>query len=173
MLPEAEESMKEELRARFGNKVAELGEENVSRIFRFVMLQVLDTAWREHLLGLDEMRRGIGLRAIGQKDPLIEYQRESYDMFEGMLQIVREKVTEFALRVRVVSREKSASRQRVTVEGRDALIPARTGTTAGDARPQPLRHGKKVGRNDPCPCGSGKKYKYCHGAPRAASRENQ
>jgi preprotein translocase subunit SecA len=173
MLPEAEENMKEELRARFANKVAELGEENVSRIFRFVMLQVLDTAWREHLLGLDEMRRGIGLRAIGQKDPLIEYQRESYNMFEGMLQTVREKVTEFALRVTVVSRERDASRQRVTVEGRNALLPAQTGSTAGDARPQPLRHGKKVGRNDPCPCGSGKKYKYCCGAPRAVSRENR
>jgi preprotein translocase subunit SecA len=172
-LPEAEERMKEELSARFDNKVGELGEENASRIFRFVMLQVLDTAWREHLLGLDEMRRGIGLRAIGQKDPLIEYQRESYDMFEQMLQTVREKVTEFALRVTVVSREKSVSRQRVTVEGRNAPIPPQTGTNAGDARPRPFRHGKKVGRNAPCPCGSGKKYKYCCGAEKAASRENQ
>jgi preprotein translocase subunit SecA len=168
-LPGAEEKMKDELRTRFGDKVAELGEENVSRIFRFVMLQVLDTAWREHLLGLDELRRGIGLRAIGQKDPLIEYQRESYSMFEQMLQTVREKVTEFALRVRVVSREKSASRSRVTVEGRSSLLPPRTeGAAAGDSRPQPLRHGPKVGRNAPCPCGSGKKYKFCCGASRAS-----
>ena len=174
MLPEAEERMREELRTRFAHKVAELGEEDASRIFRFIMLQVLDTAWREHLLGLDEMRRGIGLRAIGQKDPLIEYQMESYDMFERMLQTVREKVTEFALRVTVVNREKSASRQRVTVEGRNALLPAQTERAhSGDARPQPLRHGKKVGRNDSCPCGSGKKYKYCCGAPKAASREKQ
>jgi preprotein translocase subunit SecA len=153
-----------------------LGEENVARIFRFVMLQVLDTAWREHLLGLDELRRGIGLRAIGQKDPLIEYQRESYGMFEQMLQTVREKVTEFALRVTVVSREKNASRSRVTVEGRSSLLPPQTegaGNMAGDARPQPLRHGRKVGRNDPCPCGSGKKYKFCCGAPRAASGESK
>ncbi|MDR1133749.1 MAG: preprotein translocase subunit SecA [Synergistaceae bacterium] len=167
-LPGAEEKMKDELRTKFGDKVTELGEENVSRIFRFVMLQVLDTAWREHLLGLDELRRGIGLRAIGQKDPLIEYQRESYSMFEQMLQTVREKVTEFALRVRVVSREKSASRSRVTVEGRSSLLPPQTeGMAAGDARPQPLRHGQKVGRNAPCPCGSGKKYKFCCGASRA------
>jgi preprotein translocase subunit SecA len=161
------------LRTHFARKVDELGEENVSRIFRFVMLQVLDTAWREHLLGLDEMRRGIGLRAIGQKDPLIEYQRESYDMFEQMLQTVREHVTEFALRVTVVGREKSASRQRVTVEGRNAIMPPQAGASVGDARPQPLRHGKKVGRNDPCPCGSGKKYKHCCGASRAVSHENR
>jgi preprotein translocase subunit SecA len=173
MLPEAEENMKEELRARFAHKIEELGEEKALRFFRFVMLQVLDAAWREHLLGLDEMRRGIGLRAIGHKDPLVEYQRESYTMFEGMLQTVREKVTEFSLRATVVSNEKSDSRQRVTMEGRNALIPAQTGTNAGDARPQPVRHGKKVGRNDPCPCGSGKKYKFCCGASKSASRDNQ
>jgi preprotein translocase subunit SecA len=172
-LPGAEEDMKGALRERFVHKVAELGEENASQVFRFVMLQILDTAWREHLLGLDELRRGIGLRAIGQKDPLIEYQRESYDMFEQMLQTVREKMTEFALRVTVVTREKSASPHRVTVEGRDALLLSQEEAAAGNARPQPLRHGKKVGRNAPCPCGSGKKYKYCCGASRAASRESQ
>jgi preprotein translocase subunit SecA len=168
-MPEAEEKMKAELRARFGGKVSELGAENASRIFRFVLLQVLDASWREHLLGMDELRRGIGLRAIGQKDPLLEYQFESYNLFQQTLLSVREKVTEYALRVAVVSRSGEAPR-RVMRENRGMLLPgspdnaARAADMAGDAKPRPARRAAgKVGRNDPCPCGSGKKYKHCCG----------
>jgi preprotein translocase subunit SecA len=166
-LPEAEARIKSELRLRFDNKVAELGAENASHIFKFVLLQVLDASWREHLLGMDELRRGIGLRAIGQKDPLVEYQFESYNLFQQTLQGVREKVTEYALRVAVVSRESEFSR-RTTREGRNLLLPGSGGSetaaaSAGGGRPQPVQKGKKIGRNDLCPCGSGKKYKHCCG----------
>ncbi|MDR1509888.1 MAG: preprotein translocase subunit SecA [Synergistaceae bacterium] len=167
-MSEAENRIKAELRERFDSKIAELGEENAARIMRFVLLQVLDASWREHLLGMDELRRGIGLRAIGQKDPLIEYQFESYNLFQQTLQGVREKVAEYALRVTVVSRGMQSSGRTVR-EGRDAMIPGMKASSesaaaaAGDSRPRPVQRGKKVGRNDPCPCGSGKKYKFCCG----------
>jgi preprotein translocase subunit SecA len=117
---------------------------------------------------MDELRRGIGLRAIGQKDPLVEYQFESYNLFQQTLQGVREKVTEFALRVAVASRRGDSSR-RPTIEGRNPLAQGRkfagasSAENVGDELPQPVQKGKKVGRNDPCPCGSGKKYKHCCG----------
>jgi preprotein translocase subunit SecA len=141
---------------------------------RFVLLQVLDASWREHLLAMDELRRGIGLRAIGQKDPLLEYQFESYALFQQTLQGVREKVAEYALRVTVVSRERQ-SQGRIAREERDAMIPGMksssesSAATTGDSRPRPVQRGKKVGRNDPCPCGSGKKYKFCCGGTRHVS----
>ena len=165
-VPAAEERLKSELRARFDGKVAELGAENAEKVFKFVLLRVLDESWREHLLGMDELRRGIGLRAIGQKDPLVEYQFEAYNLFQQMLQGVRDKVTEYALRVAVVSAEAEALRS-ATREGRNLPLggpsPAEAFGNVGDARPQPLQRGKKIGRNDPCTCGSGKKYKNCHG----------
>jgi preprotein translocase subunit SecA len=171
-VPAAEERMKSELRARFDGKVEELGGENAESVFKFILLQVLDASWREHLLGMDELRRGIGLRAIGQKDPLVEYQFEAYNLFQQTLHGVREKVTEYALRVAVVSKGAGYSRS-LTRESRN-LLPSgpsasEAAANAGDARPQPAHRGKKVGRNDPCPCGSGKKYKHCCGAERQPS----
>ncbi|MDR3279172.1 MAG: preprotein translocase subunit SecA [Synergistaceae bacterium] len=180
-MPDAQERMKSELDARFGAKVSELGEENASQVFRFVLLQVLDASWREHLLGMDELRRGIGLRAIGQKDPLLEYQFESYNLFQETLQGVREKVSEYALRVAVVSREGASSARRTMREGRDMPMPgmrargdmdAAARTASPDSKPQPVQHGKKIGRNDPCPCGSGKKYKHCCGRNSAATADD-
>jgi preprotein translocase subunit SecA len=176
-VPEAEERIKSELRVRFDGKVKELGAEAAAHIFKFVMLQVLDASWREHLLGMDELRRGIGLRAIGQKDPLIEYQFESYNLFQQTLQGVREKVTEYALRVAVVSPDAEPSR-RPTREGRTLLMPEHRPrhetAIAGDSRPQPVQKDRKPGRNDPCPCGSGKKYKHCCGRePKEIPAKNQ
>ncbi|MDR1967030.1 MAG: preprotein translocase subunit SecA [Synergistaceae bacterium] len=167
---EAESTMKSELRERFDGKVKELGRENAEFVFRYVLLQVLDASWREHLLGMDELRRGIGLRAIGQKDPLLEYQFESYNLFQQTLQGVREKVTEYALRVGVVSRASAQAGGGVRREGRGMLLPGAGGSEreaaamAGAGKREPARRSKKIGRNDPCPCGSGKKYKHCCGA---------
>jgi preprotein translocase subunit SecA len=148
--------------------VEELGEDTASQIFKFVLLQVLDASWREHLLGMDELRRGIGLRAIGQKDPLVEYQFEAYNLFQETLRGIREKVAEYALRVAIVSKDANVSRHGMR-EGRESLLPGREPNeeamagNVGDARPKPVHRGKKIGRNDPCPCGSGRKYKHCCG----------
>ena len=166
----------EEIRARFLQKTEELGSDLSSQIFRYIVLEVLDKNWKEHLLAMDELRRGIGLRAIGQKDPLVEYQFESFSLFQEMLERVREGITEFALRVSVVTKEQEQeNRSRKWRESRDALdIPASSGgmynddmenpgVTATAQKTRPVVNDRKVGRNDPCPCGSGKKYKQCCG----------
>lgn len=163
-LEEAASGMRSELRERFDAKTAEMGAETAESLFRYILLQVLDSQWREHLLGMDELRRGIGLRAIGQKDPLLEYQFESFNLFQQMLQSVRENVAEFSMRVTVVT-EKKASSDRNIHEGREFLLP---GVSSDDSYPgepvnTPVQRGPKVGRNAPCPCGSGKKYKHCCG----------
>lgn len=155
---EAREQVLKMVRQAFVAKVEELGEENANELFRFLLLNVLDSHWKEHLLAMDELRRGIGLRAIGQKDPLVEYQFESFNLFKEMLDRVREGFSELALRVRVVQERRPARVE----EGRGPLF---IGGSGGEEEPQrvPVKRGLKVGRNDPCPCGSGRKYKHCCG----------
>lgn len=171
-LEQAKPVILEDIRSRFSQKTEELGPDVSEQIFRYIFLEVLDTNWKEHLLAMDELRRGIGLRAIGQKDPLLEYQFESFSLFQVMLVQIREGITEFALKVSVVNKEKEKSRTRL-IESRDALeIPdtmgyrenmENPGTLATAQKTQPIVNLSKVGRNDPCPCGSGKKYKQCCG----------
>ena len=123
-----------------------------------LLLQVLDQQWKEHLLGLDQLRQGIGLRAYAQKDPLNEYKKEAFGMFEDMLERLRRTVTMALSHVELRSpeeqQEQVAAQQRAAQQA--AQQPAK-------AVPQASAQ-QKVGRNDPCPCGSGKKYKHCHGA---------
>ena len=171
-LDQAKPVILEDIRSRFSQKTEDLGPEVSEQIFRYIFLEVLDTNWKEHLLAMDELRRGIGLRAIGQKDPLLEYQFESFSLFQTMLVQIREGITEFALKVSVVNKEKEKSRTN-WIESRDALeIPdtfgysedmENPGTLATAQKTQPIVNVNKVGRNDPCPCGSGKKYKQCCG----------
>lgn len=167
-LEDVSPKMRAELKDRFDQKLAEIGEDTACHLFRYILLQVLDSHWREHLLGMDELRRGIGLRAIGQKDPLLEYQFESFNLFQQMLQSIRENVTEYALRVTVVTEEQNMQSRRTLKESRDLLLPSHYGdedydATIDDVKTQPVHKGPKIGRNDPCPCGSGKKYKHCCG----------
>ncbi|MBL3592864.1 MAG: preprotein translocase subunit SecA [Synergistaceae bacterium] len=170
LLPPAREALGADLKSRFDAKVAELGEETATQLFRFITLNVLDGHWKEHLLAMDELRRGIGLRAIGQKDPLVEYQFESYNLFQEMLDRVRQSVAELALRVSVVREETRRRTPEGVQEGRALSIPLRTADQEaaamaghGERTKEPVRKGPKVGRNDPCPCGSGRKYKHCCG----------
>ena len=163
------EGMRDELtdgiKSRYDAKIAELNADNMSghniagSLVRYILLNTLDIAWREHLTGMDELRRGIGLRAIGQKDPLIEYQFESYNLFTEMMDRVKDNFCEHVFRVRVLSEETHRERK-MTMEKREFQM---LGAEAGGAVREPVRKVAKVGRNDPCPCGSGKKYKYCHG----------
>jgi preprotein translocase subunit SecA len=170
LLPPAREALRADLKGRFDAKVAELGEETATQLFRFITLNVLDSHWKEHLLAMDELRRGIGLRAIGQKDPLVEYQFESYNLFQEMLDRVRQSVAELVLRVSVVPDETRRRTPEGIQEGRALSIPLRTADQEaaamaghGGRTKEPVRKGPKVGRNDPCPCGSGRKYKHCCG----------
>jgi len=159
------------LKARYDKKTEELTPEVAGGLVRYVVLNTLDDAWRDHLLAMDELRRGIGLRAIGQKDPLLEYQFESYNLFQEMMLRVRESFAEQFFRVRVVTEEERRSPRRIS-EGRDFVLPGfgqghddavTEELPRGEGRPEPIRKGPRVGRNAPCPCGSGKKYKHCCG----------
>ena len=135
---------------------------------RNVMLQSLDTHWREHLSALDHLRQGIHLRGYAQKNPKQEYKREAFELFEGLLQTVRSEVSKLLMTVEVRSEEQieevEAPPQLENVQYHHADYDEALCATAEPKPAQPIeRHTPKVGRNDPCPCGSGKKYKHCHG----------
>ena len=162
LLPEARDKMIALLKEEFDAKVEELGLELANNIFKMILLRVLDAHWKEHLLAMDELRRGIGLRALGQKDPLLEYQFESYNLFQQMLGSIREGVARLALKVSMAHEEK---RPMPVTLSRDLVMAgaARASHSNDRANIDTAKKVQKVGRNDPCPCGSGKKYKYCCG----------
>ena len=142
---------------------------------RHVMLQSLDTRWRDHLAALDQLRQGIHLRGYAQKNPKQEYKRESFELFEALLDAVRMEVTKVLMTVQVRTKEELAEAERQEklenveyrhAEFKDEAIAQEDATapeTTARAAPAPARSGPRVGRNDACPCGSGKKYKHCHG----------
>jgi len=136
---------------RYEAKEAELGPETMRELERMLLLRIVDEKWMDHLDAMDQLRQGIGLRAYGQKDPLIEYKFESYDMFNNMIEAIKEDIARLIFRVTVV---KEQERPRNVVENRYA---------EEDQERKPIRKEKTIGRNDPCPCGSGKKYKKCCG----------
>ncbi len=143
---------------RYQLRQEEYGPEVMGRIERLVLLQIIDNKWMEHLRIMDDLREGIGLRAYGQKDPLLEYRFEAYEMFQSMIQSIQEDCLKLLFRVRLAEEEAQTPRQ-------DPLKHASTnrGDDQGQAQQRKPRTVKKVGRNDPCPCGSGLKYKRCCG----------
>ena len=161
----------DELKKRFDTKISRMDDETREGLFRFIVLHTLDQNWKDHLLAQDELRKGIGLRAIGQKDPLLEYQFESYNLFQEMMERVRDTIAELSMRVSIVSEKpgmNSIQKERNVIESRELDLSSFGGSSRDDLpeRPQrrePLRKTSKVGRNEPCPCGSGKKYKHCCG----------
>ena len=147
----------------YQKKEQELGAELLRLLEKMVMLATIDSLWKDHLLGIDSLREGIGLRGYGQKDPLIEYKREAFEMFAAMMDRMKRDVLEHLFRVQVVQGESP----RPLEEPRRAvpLTLNRGEETADETGPKTARRAvDKVGRNDPCPCGSGKKYKKCHGS---------
>ena len=127
-----------------------------------VMLQVVDALWKDHLLGMDHMKEGIGLRGYAQKNPLTEYKKEGFDMMRAMMDRINEEVTEYLFKVKIERAPMEAPPQ--GVPSRPQNVVEHRGDSAEASKPVTVkREEKKVGRNDPCPCGSGKKYKKCHG----------
>ena len=159
----------EEADKRYAAKVGLVGAESFHHFERNMMLQSLDTHWREHLAALDHLRQGIHLRGYAQKNPKQEYKREAFELFEGLLQTIRNEVTKLLMTVEIRSQEQiEESEPQPAVENvqyhhadYDEALGA-AGEAEKPAQPQ-VRQGEKIGRNDPCPCGSGKKYKQCHG----------
>jgi preprotein translocase subunit SecA len=154
--------------AAYAEKIARVDAAAWSGFERNVMLQSLDTHWREHLSALDHLRQGIHLRGYAQKNPKQEYKREAFELFEGLLQTVRSEVSKLLMTVEVRSEEQieevEAPPQLENVQYHHADYDEVLGAVAAPKPALPVeRHAPKVGRNDPCPCGSGKKYKHCHG----------
>jgi preprotein translocase subunit SecA len=165
--------------AQFDAKVELVGAESFANYGRMVLLQSLDSHWREHLSALDYLRQGIHLRGYAQKQPKQEYKRESFEMFGEMLDSVRDEVAKNLMTVRIQSSEQLGEAAETmeqqslqSIQNAAYTAPDETGeaqttlTTAeveGLTSKQPFVAGSRVGRNDPCPCGSGKKFKLCHG----------
>ncbi len=153
--------VKEKVLASYENKENEIGPDTVRQIERFIMLQTLDYLWKDHLLSMDHLREGIGLRGYAQKDPLYEYKKEGFEMFSGMMGRYNEDACEKLFRVKPVNdvdMERLERRRRVEQQH---MVLSRG---ESEDRKKPVKREQKVGRNDPCPCGSGKKYKKCCGA---------
>jgi preprotein translocase subunit SecA len=151
----------EDAAAAYERRESDLGAEVLRELERKVLLSVLDRRWREHLYEMDYLQEGIGLRAMAQRDPLVEYQREGYELFSAMMDAVKEELASLVFNVEV------------TVESSDGKIAAK-GVATGPAQEKPLTYTApgesgsvttgEVSRNSQCPCGSGKKFKRCHGA---------
>ena len=150
-------------------KVAQVGAEVMHQYERMIMLQSLDTHWREHLAALDHLRQGIHLRGYAQKNPKQEYKREAFELFSTMLEIIKRNVTQILMNVQIRSEQDIEAVEAPLAPGNvqyhHADYDEALGQTgAATEEPQPfVRGSEKIGRNDPCPCGSGKKYKQCHG----------
>ncbi|WP_130869830.1 preprotein translocase subunit SecA [Intestinimonas massiliensis (ex Afouda et al. 2020)] len=142
--------------AVYTRKEQELGEPLMRELERVMMLRVVDEYWMDNIDAMQELRQGIGLRAYGQNDPVVEYKREGYEMFERMIAAIQEETLRriFLARIQVGS---TVKRERV------AKVTGESAGADGTVKKQPVKKGKKPGRNDPCPCGSGKKYKKCCG----------
>jgi preprotein translocase subunit SecA len=127
------------------------------------MLQTIDTLWKDHLLNMDHLKEGIGLRGYGQKNPLQEYQKEGFALFEDMVHRVQEDVVQKLFTVEI-ARESTAGMAEMEIQQRPQRVVLSHGAQPTEPeRPAAKRQVDKVGRNDPCPCGSGRKYKRCCG----------
>ncbi len=173
-----EETLRErivsELEQGYAQKEAQVGTDTMRHFEKAVMLQVLDSLWKEHLAAMDYLRQGIHLRGYAQKNPKQEYKREAFDMFEQLLGRIKSEVVGVVSRVQVRAEEdvEAIEQQRrrtapMEYQHEEAVAPVGGEPAPQSSEPaqQPfVRQGRKVGRNEPCPCGSGKKYKQCHGA---------
>jgi preprotein translocase subunit SecA len=163
--------------AVYAGREEALGAEQMREIERVVLLSVIDNRWREHLYEMDYLQEGIGLRAVGQRDPLVEYQREGYDMFLQMQETIKEDFARYVFHIETVNEEerRRSVPTRMREERRQIPMTA-VNTVPGDIDEEEPETwvveqavSDKIPRNAPCPCGSGKKYKQCHGRPGAAS----
>lgn len=162
---------------QYRRKEQQFGDKLMRQMERLAMLKVIDDRWREHLYEMDHLKEGIGLRAYGQKDPLIEYKSEAFQMFVELMDMIKEQVVELVFKAQIQAepvlprrrfpRQLTAVHDSAVGLGFTAAPKESVAAGSGGAQPQgkrkPVVVEEKIGRNDPCPCGSGKKYKKCHG----------
>jgi len=154
--------------ARYEEKERSIGPEMMRLHEKYLLLQVIDQQWKDHLLNIDHLKEGIGLRGYGQRDPLVEYKKESFDLFQEMMERVQDRVVKYLWKTEVTVQREGEEEE--VQRAQRALPPQKPKQqpmyfSGGDTTSQRTvqRKEAKVGRNDPCPCGSGKKYKKCHG----------
>jgi preprotein translocase subunit SecA len=150
----------EDCQAAYAKREESLGSEVMRELERKVLLSVLDRKWREHLYEMDYLQEGIGLRAMAQRDPLVEYQREGFDLFSAMMDAIKEEIAGFLFNIEVTV---EASSKQVSGAGLEAKSLPASGLQYTAADESGVKTTGDVSRNAPCPCGSGKKYKRCHG----------
>ncbi len=149
----------EKARSAYFQKEKEWGPEIMRDMERLLTLQTVDQRWREHLLAMDHLKEGIGLRGYAQQNPLIEYKREGLDMFQEMIEQIKLETIQMLFRIQVATREETAHIE----EAQQQPMFLSHSESTGGSRPPPAKKTVKIGRNEPCPCGSGKKYKKCCG----------
>jgi preprotein translocase subunit SecA len=168
--PEVIDTIWERLKVKYEHKEQQIGPEAMRTYERIIMLNIIDAQWKDHLLSLDHLKQGIGLVGYGQKDPLVEYKKQSFTLFQEMLDRIDTTTIRSLFNLQVVSEQAPESLQQRRMARRPGSLRF-TGPNQG-AAPAGEEDGKvktvvrdqpKVGRNEPCPCGSGKKYKKCHG----------
>ena len=142
------EMLQERTHAYYELREAEMGADTMRDIEKFVLLRTIDNRWMDHIDAMDQLRGAIGMRAYGQRNPLVEYKFEAFEAFQEMIYSIKEEVVRTIMRVKVVEQPKE---RQMNVAPKDGAVK------------KPVKAGKKIGRNDPCPCGSGKKYKNCCG----------
>lgn len=140
----------------YENKEQEIGHEFMRYIEKMVLLQVIDAQWKDHLLGIDHIKEGIGLRGYAQRDPLVEYKKEAFELFADMSKRINTEVLMRLFKIQIRHEDESE----IKIKSQQKLVYNRGD---GGSSQQPVHRDKKIGRNDPCPCGSGKKYKKCCG----------
>jgi len=162
-------------KVHYNQKEAEIGAEAMRQIEKMIILQTIDTLWMNHLDEIDYLRQGIGLRGYGQRDPLVEYKREAFNLFSHLMENIRVTIVHTIFRISVSSAEKQEQKKpeidwqfkgaddSLEQFGTDGEMQASGGSQGEAVKSQPLINANKIGRNDPCPCGSGKKYKKCCG----------
>ena len=178
---EIRETLLATLREVYEAKERALGAETMRLHERFVMLQVVDQQWKDHLLAIDHLKEGIGLRGYGQRDPLVEYKKESFELFTLMKERIEDQFVQYLFRLQPVMREAEGELADEAPRRAPVGLPSRRSANVNysygaaaeggrDAKVETVhRSAPKVGRNDPCPCGSGKKFKKCHGAAAAGA----
>ncbi len=179
---EIREAIWKGLLAVYDRKESILGSEMMRTHEKFVMLQVVDQQWKDHLLAIDHLKEGIGLRGYGQRDPLIEYKKESFELFTLMKERIEDQIVQYLFKLQPVPKEEAEAAAPAAPRRAPLAMPLRRaqanvnysyGAAASggqDAKVETIqRHAPKIGRNDPCPCGSGKKYKKCHAAAAAGA----
>jgi preprotein translocase subunit SecA len=160
---EFREQLWQAVKRSYEEKEQQIGPDLMRHLEKVFMLQAVDSQWKDHLLAMDHLKEGIGLRGYGQKDPLIEYKKEGFDMFEEMKLRIVETTVENLFRIKAAAKEQGQEIERRQRRQIANLSFVGAGDAAAAAKPAPVHVGQKVGRNDPCPCGSGLKYKKCHG----------